>query len=96
MNHTCYFYKRENGYSVTVAYRRLNNDWISYGAAFCHNKDQFRKSMGRAIAEGRMNLSSKSGNAISVVTAECRADVHDIILKDLRDQCTYAPNGFGY
>ena len=96
MDNTCYFYKRENGYSVTVAYRRLNRDWISYGAAFCHSKDQFKKSRGRAIAEGRMNLFAKSGQALSVLSAECRADVHSLILRDIRDSCAYAPNGFGY
>lgn len=79
-NDICFFYHRNNGYDVTIAYQRLGSDAFRYGAAFCHPEDQFDKKMGRNIATGRMEFCSPIHTRGSNVA---RWQLHDRILESL-------------
>jgi hypothetical protein len=91
MNNTSYFYLRNNEYNVTVAYRRNENGTVSYGASFCRPTDSFVKSMGRKIAEGRMNSNTFF---VTDVPAE-RWNLHDRIISSIREaRPCYVPRRF--
>lgn len=89
---TSYFYHRNNGYDVTIAYKRVD-DWcrVIYGASFCHPNDQFSKAIGRKIAEGRMSAYAYS--------LDCGPDVgrfgiHEKILDTLETEYDHSPSQF--
>jgi hypothetical protein len=77
---TSYFYHRDGSYDVTFAYQRAD-DHVLFGAAFCNPKDQFSKSMGRRIAEGRMG--SIAVEAIPISPESTRFQVHDMLVSAL-------------
>jgi len=79
---TSYFYHRDGLYDVTFAYKRAE-DHVVFGAAFCNPKDQFSKSMGRKVAEGRLNVGPKINVAIS--SDATRFQVHDLIVDSLSE-----------
>ena len=93
---TCYFY--HNGtYRVTVAYQRNPEDGsVAYGASFCRPGDQFTKTRGRQIAEGRMNLVLKSFPRVNIQNAPPeRWALHEEILRRLEAQeFGYVPTCF--
>lgn len=107
LEETSYFYHRDDKYAITIAYKRVDDDptvqgeWrctVVYGASFCHPKDQFSKSVGRKIAEGRMNT---RGRFLGMMPwpqssdGSTRFDVHDKILESLTWEY-YTPNQFFY
>ena len=105
-NNICYFYHRADGYNVTIAYSALEEPFrgppagkyrIAFGAAFCNSSDQFSKSMGRAIAEGRMNTppdrDSGAPSDVPVSIDDPRWRIHEKILKTL-PFVSYAPENF--
>ena len=75
-----YFYHRDGNYNITFAYRRAA-DHVLFGAAFCSPKDQFSKSMGRKIAEGRMNA---VGDGVEIGEEHTRFQIHDLLVGALR------------
>lgn len=82
---TCYFYHSNNGYNLTVAYKREHADMngdsnVVYGAAFCHPSDQFNKKIGRDIAEDRMN---DGDSTIHMPYDSKRYQVHEAIIESL-------------
>ena len=79
---TSYFYHRDGNYDVTFAYKR-SSDHVLFGAAFCNPKDQFSKSMGRKIAEGRME--SAAVDSIAIDPESTRFQVHDMLVEALAD-----------
>jgi hypothetical protein len=88
----CYFYYRTNRYRVTVAYRRGEDNRVSYGAAFCRPEDPFVKRRGRQIAEGRMRM---NGDYVSADNETPRWRVHEAILDHLSyDGPEWVPHNF--
>jgi len=83
---TSYFYHRDGSYDVTFAYQR-GDDHVLFGAAFCNPKDQFSKSMGRRIAEGRM--ASIAVEVIAISPENTRFQVHDMLVDALN---SYPPS----
>ena len=79
---TSYFYHRDGLYDVTFAYKRAENH-VVFGAAFCNPKDQFSKSMGRMVAEGRLDVGPKINVAINNETT--RFQVHDLLIEALSE-----------
>ncbi len=79
---TSYFYHRDGLYDVTFAYKRAE-DHVVCGAAFCNPKDQFSKSMGRMVAEGRLNVGPRINVAIS--SDATRFQVHDLLVEALSE-----------
>tara|TARA_B110000211_G_scaffold68969_1_gene79653 strand:+ start:521 stop:841 length:321 start_codon:yes stop_codon:yes gene_type:complete len=76
---TCYFYHRGSRYNATVAWRRNEDGSIAYGAAFCRPSDSFVKSLGRKIAQGRLNLAVASCPAAPA----SRRDVYEEIIRNI-------------
>jgi len=86
---TNYFYYRNNKYNVTIAYNS-SEGYVTYGASFCRPGDNFTKSLGRKIAEGRMNSCNKK-----FVAPGTRWMTHELILTDLEaGEVEYAPRSF--
>jgi hypothetical protein len=80
---TAYFYLRNGIYDVTFAYRR-SHDTVLFGAAFCNPKDQFSKTMGRKIAEGRMMTDQFFPQyCIAIDPGSTRFQVHDMLVAAL-------------
>lgn len=86
-----YFYFRNSRYNVTVAYRRNDDGTASYGASFCRPTDQFVKSMGRKIAEGRL-----INNDVKVFNPPIsRLGLHEKIVESISQGFPgYSPRGF--
>lgn len=76
---TCYFYHRGARYNATVAWRRNEDGSVAYGAAFCRPSDSFVKSLGRKIAQGRLNLASTS-----IAAPGSRRGVYEEILRNIK------------
>ena len=79
---TSYFYHRDGNYDVTFAYKRAE-DHVVFGAAFCNPKDQFSKSMGRMVAEGRLNVGPRVN--VSINSDTTRFQVHDLLVDALHE-----------
>lgn len=85
---TSFFYSSLFGHKITIAYKRSRDrGLVVFGAAFCSTHDRFMKSMGRNIAEGRLECRPQT---ILIDAGMTRFDMHHIILMSVRT-LPYAP-----
>ena len=87
-----YFYHRSGNYDITVAYQRSKlKTQVRFGAAFCGPQDEFRKKLGRRVAEGRMIGYT---HVLHELEGSGRWETHENILNALEMFYEYSPEGF--
>lgn len=67
----------------------MEKNQIIYGYSICSHRDQFKKNIGRLIAEGRL---LKAPNYINTDLTDIKAhQITKLVVEDIKEETTHAP-----